>query len=499
MVGRGIRRGRGTSRPVLGKRGRDQTVEPAEQEGSRGRGRPRGQRSGQHALGSRSTRGTRNPTFEQRGAEVTSTAAQNDEISSRSLTSTTKSTTSNAYQARFREDLISHNVIPLDYHDIDKYPDPDNMKEIRDAMDRDRSWPPNFRQMAEAYRKALRRVMNEPKVVPLLNLTSIPADTTAIADSNVIAIDRQWSKLDPLSACFKPAKPDLAYATAANNLKRPVRDRLGTLIMPPVKKDFICPNFMVAAKGPSGRHNVNDLEAAYVGALAARGMHTLWSFGSSNTEDVGAGINKKRIARTITCTWLAGHFTMYATYRQDQPEAEDRPEGSVSTSSALPTYCTSLVDSWFFNTFDDERLKKAFGAYLNGLEWAKKQRDQAIERANARYEEIYRLEKMSSSNDESRGGYDQHPSVEFQEISDRAEVDDEGSPAHEHSGDDEGSPGDDHSGDDESHNNEDPREGQDLRQLSWSFNSADSQRTITRSRARRIMMATGTSNPEVSL
>lgn len=54
--------------------------------------------------------------------------------------------------------------------------------------------------------------------------------------------------------------------------------------------------------------------------------------------------------------------------------------------------------------------------------------------------------------------------VEVQGTSGRVEVDDEGSLAHEHSGDD------------ESHQDEDPRHGKDLQQVSWSFNSADSQR-----------------------
>lgn len=175
---------------------------------------------------------------------------------------------------------------------------------------------------------------------------------------------------------------------------------------------------------------------------------------------------------------------MYATYRQDQPVAEDRPEGSVSTSSALPTYCTKLVEDWSFNTMDDEKLKKGFAAYLNGLEWAQKQRDQVIERANARYEVIKRAKKTPASNDEDRREGEQRRSVEAEETSDRDEVDDEGSPAHERSEDD-----------DESQHGE-PGDGQDVQQVSWSFNSADSQRTITRSRARRMMVNAATGVPQ---
>lgn len=470
MVGRGTRRGRGgASRPVLGKRGRDQSVEPTEQEAPRGRGRPRGPRLGQRATGRRPTRGARNLSPNQRVKEVMAT----DEMSSRSLTSTTKSTTTSSRHRDFRSDLVLHNVIPLNYHSINKYPEPDNINEIRDAMNRDRFWAPDFKEKASEFRKLLFTAMNEPDVVSLLDLGNIPADTTTIKRDNVIIRDRSWSRLESLSKCFKPAKPDLSYATAAECLKRPIQDSLGGLVMPPKNEDFVCPNFMVSIKGPSGTPDANDLEAVYVGALAARGMHALWSFGI-DAQAVDAEPDTGRIARTLTCTWLAGHFVMYATYRQDQPEAEERPEGSVSTSSALPTYCTKLVEDWSFNTMDDEKLKKGFAAYLNGLEWAQKQRDQGIERANAHYEVIKRAKRTPLSNDEDEREAEQRRSIEAEESSDRNDIDDEGSPAHEPSEDD-----------DESRNDE-PGDGQDIQQPSWSFNSAESQRTITRSRARAL-------------
>lgn len=380
---------------------------------------------------------------------------------------------------------MSYNIIPLNDHNTKKYPEPDNMEEIRKAMQRDRTWAPDFKKKAQEYQEKLCIAMNETQVARLLDLASIPADTTALEkpESNIVAIDLAWKGIEPLSECFKPAKPDLAYATAATDLKKPILDSLGALVLPHKDKHFVCPNFMVSAKGPKGTSGVNDLEAVYVGALAARGMHALWSL-SNDAEAVEAKPDTGRIARTLTCTWLAGHFTMYATYRQEQPGAEDRPEGSVSTSSALPTYCTKLVEDWSFKTKDDEKLKKGLGAYLNGLEWAQKQRDEGIERANARYEKDKRAKKIPASDDEDRREGEQRRSVEAEETSDRDEGDDEGSPAHKRSEED-----------DESHHDE-PGDGQDVQQVSWSFNSADSQRTITRSRARGIMMNAGTDVPQ---
>lgn len=222
-----------------------------------------------------------------------------DEGPSRSLTSTTKSTTTSSRHRDFRSDLVLHNVILLNYHSINKYPEPDNINEIRDAMDRDRIWAPGFKEKAQEFRKLLFTAMNEPDVVSLLE--KIPADTTALKRDDIIARDRSWSRLEILSQCFKPAKPDLSYATAAENLKRPIRDSLGALVMPPKNGDFVCPNFMVSIKGPTGTPDANDLEAVYVGALAARGMHALWSFGN-DAEAVDAEPDARRIARTLTCT-----------------------------------------------------------------------------------------------------------------------------------------------------------------------------------------------------
>lgn len=476
----------GASRQVLGKRGRDQSVGPAEPKGPRGRGRPRKSRPEPLATGQKGARGTPNVSSQKRATVRTSTTTDND-ISSLSVTSTTKSTTIGPYNRRFRQKLIDHHVLPLD--DDTKYPDPDNMEEIRNVLNRVRTWGPDFETKAQAYRDRLVGAMKENDVEALLGLHSIPGDTKAMPQGSVFKRNQsRWSELATITdGNTKPAQPDMTYATKAGELKQPIRDHLRDKIMPPADEQFICPNFMIAVKGPGGSTRVNDLQAVHAGALAARGMHAIWSYGS-RAEAVDAEVDTGKIARTITCTWKDGIFIMYASYRLDPQGSEEGSGSSVSTSSTSPTYCTKLIDTWIFNTYNNEKLKEGFAAYLNGLEWAQEQRDEAIERANRRYKEDERTERTERAEkipSNGRRGHEQRRSLEIagEEIIYRGEVD-EGLPAHERSGDD--SP----------HHN-DPGDSPDLQQTTWSFTSADSQRTITRSRSRRIEAAAGTGIPQL--
>lgn len=410
--------------------------------------------------------------------------ATDNEMSTLSMTSTSKS---GPYKSDFREHLIDHHVLPLNYDEVEAPEPPENMEDIRDALKRERTWAPDFDIKARAFRDRFRKAKNENDIIALLSLESIPAETTTIRKSNVISLDQSWSGLKTLTdGTIKAGKPDLAFATRANTLKPPIRKELGDKILPTILKEFVCPNFMVAAKGPSGTQGVNDLQAVHVGALAARGMNALWSYGN-RTETVNAELDTRKIARTVTCTWLAGTFTMYATYCQDHLGVEDESEHSTSTSSAFPTYHTSLIGAWVLHTVEDEELKKGFAAYLNGIEWAQRQREEAIERANKRYEAMKRAQRVASNErrrrEQRRSRKIDPRDNEVQEtIFCEVQADDDASV-------------DERSGDNDS-NHDDPGVGQDLQQATWSFNSADSQGTITRSRARRARMAARTNSPQ---
>src|SRR5207244_1437638 len=69
----------------------------------------------------------------------------------------------------------------------------------------------------------------------------------------------------------------------------------------------VVPNFFIEAKAPKGGADVAKRQACYDGALGARAMHKLQSYG----EDEPVYDNN---AYTLTSTYHAGNLNMYATH-----------------------------------------------------------------------------------------------------------------------------------------------------------------------------------------
>lgn len=107
-------------------------------------------------------------------------------------------------------------------------------------------------------------------------------------------------KTDMLTA----AKPDLYYGARPEQLDRRVRDELSGHISPLTQNDLpIAPNFFLAAKGPDGTAAVARGQACYDGALGARGMHSLQSYG------VDGAVHDNN-ACTITSIYSDGQLKM---------------------------------------------------------------------------------------------------------------------------------------------------------------------------------------------
>lgn len=180
------------------------------------------------------------------------------------------------------------------------------------------------------------------------------------------------------------------------------------MIVPTREKDFVCPDFVVHVKGETGNERVMKAQAAYDGAIAARGMQSLWDFGNgpelssevhapvsargSSTGDIGdrpdglmhthEGVKYARVARTIACTWAFTALKMYAIHCEEHSGIDDQTL-SGNSRSKLPKYVPSFIGSWIM-TDEEERFREGLRAYRNGLDWAKSQRDEVISRANKR-------------------------------------------------------------------------------------------------------------------
>lgn len=257
------------------------------------------------------------------------------------------------------------------------------MKEIKDAVGRERGSDPKvdfdtFEDMASSS-------ISKADAIALLERYLQP-DLEALQHDHVILRNQLFARLDPLpDVLSKRNKPDLAYGAEAINLDSVVRDRLGESILPTALGNTVCPKFMVAVKGSRGDDFVMNMQAVHDGAVAARGMHALWSFGEDD-KTAGAdasGVSHVGVGRCLTCTWKMGTLKMYVTYRRDNDGVQNRPPKVSKSHSDSPTYITCLVGIW--NMMErEEDLESGVAAYRNGMEWAKSQRDEAINRANRR-------------------------------------------------------------------------------------------------------------------
>ncbi|TAQ91567.1 hypothetical protein B7494_g89 [Chlorociboria aeruginascens] len=116
-------------------------------------------------------------------------------------------------------------------------------------------------------------------------------------------------------------------------------------------------------KHPSGATDVAKRQACYDGALGARGMHQLQSYGQDQPIYDGN-------AYTITATYHDGNLNMYATHI------------TRSADGALEYHMTH-VDGW--NALgNSSTFRQAFTAFQNGRDWAQEQRDAFISAANER-------------------------------------------------------------------------------------------------------------------
>lgn len=248
-------------------------------------------------------------------------------------------------------------------------------------------------------------------------LDIIEGETLALSSAHVKRGPIKLNNLVPLvPANFVPGNPDRAYGARPETLERCVREQLGMLVLPTTAEDILCPNFIVHVKGPDGTPKVAEIQAVYDGALAARGIQALWDFGSEedrqqkpnevdddhDDEDEDEEVEEKEdggttrratIARTITCTFADGVLRMFAVARRCRGRARvqtlQRLQQQQQQTHLPPDdnddveYVTTRLGSWFMAEELDGFRRGAL-AFRNGLEWARRQRDEAIERANQR-------------------------------------------------------------------------------------------------------------------
>ncbi|KAI9890984.1 MAG: hypothetical protein M1814_003485 [Vezdaea aestivalis] len=283
-------------------------------------------------------------------------------------TATEKTGTSGAYSANFQQTLIDGGVFPdgYEYPDSRSTPIPENWEDINKKLKEPRPSlsPSQFsNERFREFKRADANVTKENKAIKRV----IPIIEGNIRDSRCDGGEIRFSNLESLTGDnLVPATPDIYHGARPEQLKRKIRNDLSHYIIP-AKNDShpAIPNFFLEAKGPDGSARVAKLQATYDGALGARAMEKLHSYG----DDKPVYDNN---ATTISSTYQDGQLKMYA-HHVAQP-------GSPGTR---PEYFMNQLDSWSL-TGNPRSFREGATAYRNARDWAKKQRDEVIERANRR-------------------------------------------------------------------------------------------------------------------
>ncbi|KAF2182612.1 hypothetical protein K469DRAFT_585737 [Zopfia rhizophila CBS 207.26] len=289
-------------------------------------------------------------------------------LSTKPTTNTTNTKTTGTYDRDFLQHLIDNDVYPDEY----EYPDgsvpaePNKWEEINQILSQPRpSLSPSQFSDGE-FRKFKRADAHAPKEKQVSE-SVIPIIEGRIEDGKCRSGGIPFTNLDPLTdGTLKPGNPDIYYGARPEQLDRQVRDKLSGQIIPSTQHDLpIAPNFFLAAKGPDGSLAVAGRQACYDGALGARGMHSLRSYG----EDEPVYDNN---AYTITSIYHGGQLKMYTSHLT-QPSS---PGGS-------PEYHMTQINTWGM-TGNADTFRQGARAYRNARDWAKELRDGAISQANER-------------------------------------------------------------------------------------------------------------------
>lgn len=120
-------------------------------------------------------------------------------------------------------------------------------------------------------------------------------------------------------------------------------------------------NFFLVVKGPDGLASVAKRQACYDGVLGARRIHSLWQYG----QDKSVFDNN---VYTISFIYHDGILNMFTSYSSGSDTA-DRTE-----------YYMTQIRS-FFMTDNPDTFWEGATYYRNGKDWAKEQRDDAINQA----------------------------------------------------------------------------------------------------------------------
>ena len=288
-------------------------------------------------------------------------------------TTTTKTGNTRPHNRNFQQNLIDHGVYPEEY----EYPDgripakPNNWEDINQRLIQPRPSLSPSQFSDEAFRKFKRANAHASKENKVTD-SVIPIIEGEIRDGRCVSGGISLTNFSHLTdGTIAPGNPDRFYGARPEQLDRRIRNELNGRIIPSTQDDLpMVPNFFLAAKGPDGNAAVARKQACYDGALGARGMQSLQSYGQP--EPV-----YDNNAYTITSIYNDGQLKLYTSHPSQPANPGGRPE----------YYMNQLKG--YAMTSDSETFRQGAAAYRNARDWAKEKRDGFIEAANGKVPATY--------------------------------------------------------------------------------------------------------------
>ncbi|KAI1390445.1 uncharacterized protein F4822DRAFT_443306 [Hypoxylon trugodes] len=183
-------------------------------------------------------------------------------------------------------------------------------------------------------------------------------------------------------------KPDIWDGTRAIAVHTTVKDALGMFITPKTSAQhaLVAPNFFIEVKGPQGSLIIAERQVLNDGAYGARAMNSLQNFMA-----VEPSFDNK--AYTFSATYIGGILSLYA-HHVTCPKS-DSPGG-------LPEYWMTLLDAYSMKSHRRAFVSGAT-AFRNLRELAWRNREDAVQAANARVLDLKESDFSKDNRNDSNG------------------------------------------------------------------------------------------------
>ncbi|PTB40416.1 hypothetical protein M441DRAFT_28232 [Trichoderma asperellum CBS 433.97] len=268
------------------------------------------------------------------------------------------------YDRAFQQHLIDYGIFPHAY----EFPDGQLLPKLENKGDILRSLVQSRASLAHFSNHDFRKFeLAEAQAIRERDITTsvIPIIEGDIGDRKCLAGKIPFTNLEHLTdGTLVPANPDIFYGARPEQLHPQIRKELNSRVVPSTQSELpIAPNFFVEVKGKDGSATVTQQQLFYDMALGERGQQALRS-----RNPFYASYDNK--SHTLGYLYLDGQLKIYATHAI-QPSSPAGQPGFVVTQLGA-----------FALTNDVDTFRRGAAAYRNGRDWAKKQRNDAIEQAN---------------------------------------------------------------------------------------------------------------------